>query len=162
MLPGDFAVVEIDSLPGRAIRFGQWLNGDGFVNYEHAVLYLGYGQILEAQPGGAVISPLNRYAPSKMLWSSNKISLAASERVALVDYGKMMVGTPYSAADYFSIAAARFHIRLPGLKKYVADSNHMICSQLVDYVYQKAGINLFKDGRWPGDVTPADLAELII
>jgi hypothetical protein len=37
----------------------------------------------------------------------------------------------------------------------------MICSQLVDQCYQDAGVHLFADGRWPGDVTPADLYRLI-
>ena len=37
----------------------------------------------------------------------------------------------------------------------------MICSQLVDQCYLEAGIHLYDDGRDPGDVTPADLAELV-
>ncbi len=44
---------------------------------------------------------------------------------------------------------------------YVASSKHMICSQLVDFVYMQSGIHLFNDGRWPGYVTPADLASLL-
>ena len=37
----------------------------------------------------------------------------------------------------------------------------MICSQLVDYCYLMAGVHLFNDGRWPGYVTPEDLANVI-
>ena len=37
----------------------------------------------------------------------------------------------------------------------------MICSQLVDEAYARAGVQLFDDGRLPGDVTPADLYGLI-
>jgi len=38
----------------------------------------------------------------------------------------------------------------------------MICSQLVAWCYEQAGIQLFSDERrWEGYVTPADLAELV-
>jgi hypothetical protein len=37
----------------------------------------------------------------------------------------------------------------------------MICSQLVDFCYAKAGVRLFADNRWEGYVTPADLAGLL-
>jgi hypothetical protein len=36
----------------------------------------------------------------------------------------------------------------------------MICSQLVDYCYRVNDVELFKDGRWPGYVTPACLYSL--
>jgi hypothetical protein len=48
------------------------------------------------------------------------------------------------------------------LKSYVANSRHMICSQLVDQVYFAAGVHLFDDGRIDGDVTPADLVNLLL
>ena len=37
----------------------------------------------------------------------------------------------------------------------------MICSQLVDEAYKRAGVQLFDDNRLPGDVDPNDLWELI-
>ena len=76
-------------------------------------------------------------------------------------YGNAHVG--YSAADYFAIAAYRFKVGIlvPGLKAYVGSSKHMICSQLVDQCYQYAGVQLFDDKRWPGYVTPGDLADLL-
>jgi hypothetical protein len=37
----------------------------------------------------------------------------------------------------------------------------MICSQLVDEAYLRAGVHLFDDGRDPGDVTPGDLLYVI-
>jgi cell wall-associated NlpC family hydrolase len=151
---------------GKLIRLGQLLNGDGFGDYEHAFIYIGdYGttgdlaaQIVEAEPGGARRTALNY---SSVLWSSGKIPLTDAQRAAIVTAAKKYVGTPYSAADYFALAAHRLHIPAPGLRAYVASSGHMICSQLVDACYADAGVHLFSDGRWPGYVTPGALADLL-
>jgi hypothetical protein len=61
--------------------------------------------------------------------------------------------------DY--LALALLHLHLPAaswVRKRVKSSGHMICSQLCDAVYRRAGIELFTDGRLEGDVMPADLA----
>ncbi|MFD0528969.1 hypothetical protein ACFQ1I_21765 [Kitasatospora arboriphila] len=41
----------------RLIRIGQWLNASGFADYEHAFVFVGDGQLVEAQPGGAELRP---------------------------------------------------------------------------------------------------------
>ncbi|QMU69514.1 hypothetical protein [Streptacidiphilus sp. P02-A3a] len=160
-LPGDFAVIRIAGDVGRLIRLGQWLNGDGYANYEHAFIYLGDGDLVEAEPGGARLSPLTEYDGCSPYWSTGRIALTEEQREALVAAAHRYVGVPYSFLDYGSIALARFHLRLPAVKRYVADTHHMICSQLVDQCYQDAGVHLFADGRIPGDVTPGDLYRLI-
>jgi phosphoglucomutase len=83
------------------------------------------------------------------------------QRTAVVAAARARIGTPYSAADYFAIAAHRFHLPVPWLRAYVASSKHLICSALVDRVFLDAGVPLFQDGRWEGYVTPASLDELI-
>lgn len=160
---GDFAVVKMHNTGGKLIEFGQYLNG-GFSDYQHAIIYIGNGQIVEAEPGGAVISQLSRYDRNDILWSTGRFSLTDAQRNAIVLNARSFVQTktPYSAADYFAIASHTMH--LPGsslLKNYVESSKHMICSQLVDKCYEMANFHLFQDGRWPGYVTPADLAHLI-
>ena len=161
-LPGDFAVVRMDGGVGRLIRIGQWLNGDGFADYEHAFVYLGGGQLVEAQPGGAELRPLSVYDGRPALWSTGRYALTDTQRAAIVAAARGYIGVPYSAADYVALAAHRFHLPVgPLIKGYVASSRHMICSQLVDQCYLDAGVHLFSDGRWPGYVTPADLAGLL-
>lgn len=160
--PGDFAVARLDGRIGRLIRFGQWLNGDGFADYEHAFVYVGDDQLVEAQPGGALLRPCSVYEGRPALWSSGHVALTPEQRAAVVAAACGYVGVPYSVLDYFALAAHRFHLPIgPLIKGYVADSRHMICSQLVDQCYQDAGVALFDDGRWPGYVTPADLAGLL-
>lgn len=73
-----------------------------------------------------------------------------------------MIGTPYGWAQYAAIAALTLRggvVAKPTgmLARYVARSPAMICSQLVDEAYRRAGIHLFADGRPPGYVTPGAL-----
>lgn len=158
--PGDFEVVPIGGTGGRLIHFAQWLNGDGFADYEHARLYLGDGKVVEAEPGGARIVPIT---PSDGgLWSTGLIVPTAAVRKKIVWTGYGCDGIGYSSMDYFALAAKRLHLDLitPGLRAYVKSSGHMICSQLVAYCYAAAGMPLFGD-EFTGDVTPADLANLL-
>ena len=145
---------------GRLIHLGQILNGDGFADYEHAFVYIGDGKIVEAEPGGAALAAIHY---KNILWSTGKIELSDPERALIIVSANGFIGTPYSAMDYFALATKRlgFGLIAPGLRKYVASSRHMICSQLVDACYQAAGVQLFKDGRWDGYVTPGALATLI-
>lgn len=158
--PGDFGLVEISGDVGKAIRFGQWLNGDGFKDFEHAFVYIGgsNGQIVEAEPGGARIATYHEYG-SPIYWSTGIIGLDSLTRAKIVIAAAGYVGTPYSVADYFSLAAKHLHLWAPGLNAYVKSSGHMICSQLVEKCYSDAGQPLF--GGFTGDVTPGDLCQLL-
>lgn len=153
--PGDFAVVSVGGDAGRAIRFGEWLNGDGFRDYEHAFIYLGDNQIVQAEPGGAAQTALGSYA--QILWSTDVIPLTDPQRKAICTAARGYVGVGYSALDYVALAAHRLRIPAPHLKAFIASTGHQICSQLVDQCYTDAGVHLFVDGRWPGFVTPAAL-----
>jgi len=155
--PGDFVVVKVEGVVGNLISFGEWLNGNGFTDYDHAEIYVGGGQTLGAYPGGARLRPVPP-AGLPQLWSTGRIELTADERSKIVSAALACQGIPYSPEDYFALAAHRLHIPAPGLKDYIADSGSMICSQLVDFCYDCAGVRLFSDGRWAGYVTPADLA----
>lgn len=152
-LPGDFGLTQITGDVGFLIRLGQWLNGDGFKNYEHAFLYLDDGTILEAMPGGAIISDPSKYSDIRV----STVPLTDQQRVDIVKYARELVGVPYSFLDYFAIAAKRFHLPIPGLTARVVKSGHMICSQIVDFCWDKAGVHLFDDGRLPNLVDPAEL-----
>lgn len=159
--PGDFFLVPIEGPVGKAIQFGQWLNGDGFGPVQHAGMYLGDGYSVEAFPGGAKKCLMSGPAYDGIIWSSGAIELTAGQRQRLAWKAIKYIGTPYSFLDYVGLALARFGLRSRLLKRYIASTGHMICSQLVDQCYNDAGIPLFSDGRIPGDVTPADLYNLL-
>jgi hypothetical protein len=157
--PGDIGLTNITGPVGWAIRAAQWLNGDGYTPYEHAFVVLPAGLLVEAQPGGAVIRPLTAYDARHVAYVSPP--LTDGQRTLIAETAAGLRGTPYSFLDYLALAAHRLHLPIPGLRRYVAASGHMICSQLCDEAYRRAGVHLFADGRWPGYVTPADLYALL-
>lgn len=183
--PGDFACVPVNGQAGALIRLGELLNGHGFSQYQHAEIYVGtagqllqfqqrmklelpmpapFGYTMSAYPGGARLKSLP-CRPGDLhgsLWSSGAISLAASERTAVVEAALSLRGVPYSALDYFALALHHFGISDPALQRKIESSKSLICSQLVDKAFQLAFIQLFTDHRWNGYVTPADLAGLIM
>lgn len=157
--PGDFALTKIAGITGAFISAGQALVGDA-APVQHALVYVGNGEIVQAMPGGAELIPLED-ANEPVIWSSGRILLSAAERMAVCLAARGLVGTPYSFLDYGSIALAHYRIRPRWVRDFVADSGHLICSQLVDEAYLRAGVHLFDDGRLPGDVTPGDLWRLL-
>jgi cell wall-associated NlpC family hydrolase len=152
--PGDFGLTRIAGKTGRLVSIGQRVIGSGSY-YTHAFVYVGNGEIIEAEPGGARRSTLQE--GKHVAYSA--IPLSCSRRSSIVRAAVALIGTPYSFLDYVAIGARRL-AHIDALERFVEDSHHMICSQLVDEVYRRAGIELFPN-RIPGDVTPGDLAKLI-
>jgi hypothetical protein len=152
--PGDFSLTKIRGGAGWFIRLGQALLGEGFRDYEHAYVNLGDGWIIEAEPGGAAICA-DHYDPATTVTSDWVLSDA--QRHAIVVAARTYSLIPYSFLDYVALVAHRWHIPVPGLRRYISSTGHVICSQLVDQVMLDAGVHLFADGRWPGYVSPADL-----
>ncbi|MFB7629686.1 hypothetical protein ACFC0M_01855 [Streptomyces sp. NPDC056149] len=159
-LPGDIGLTQISGATGQLIRFGQWINGDGFADYEHTFLVLPEDRLLEAEPGGARIRPLSEYQGTDVRYVCPR-RLTEQQRERICAAADHYVGVPYSFLDYLAIATHRIHLTVPGLRRYVASTHHMICSQLVDRCYQDGGVQLFSDGRWPGYVTPMALFKLL-
>ncbi|MDX2794028.1 C40 family peptidase [Streptomyces scabiei] len=157
--PGDFALTKIRGVTGSLISAGQHLVGDG-APIQHAFVYVGNDEVVQAMPGGAELIRLED-ASEPVVWSTGRIPLTAADRMRIVGAARGLVGTPYSFLDYASIALAHYRIRPAWVRDFVADTGHLICSQLVDEAYLRAGVHLFDDGRLPGDVTPGDLWKLL-
>lgn len=154
--PGMIGLTSISGDVGRAIELGEWLNGEGFQIWEHAFVLLPGGMILEAEPGGARIVPIHY---DTVYWCSGIYKLLTlpvlESRVTAT--AQPFKGIKYSFLDYAALSAHRLHIPAPGLKDFIADNGHMICSQMADEFYLRLGAHVFTDGRWAGDVTPAGL-----
>lgn len=156
---GTIGLTQIAGNVGKGIKFGEWLNGEGFHEWEHAFVLLPGQQILEAEPGkqGALIR--SYHYGDDVYWCTNirKLlgpSLADPVVQATADRLK---GTPYSFVDYLALSMHRLRIPAPGLKHFIETSKHEICSQLADDFYYRLRTQIFDDGRWPGYVTPASL-----
>lgn len=158
-LPGDFFVERSPGFGSALIRLGTRSR------YNHAGIVVDtHGTTLEAMPQGAVWRTLERghddvvvVRPPLLYLERIDIQGAASK------YGPtgLHPGVGYSHPGLIAIAAAQFGVRWPAaVKKHLADSGDLFCSQLVDQVLLDVGFHLYDDGRLPGDVSPGDLAEL--
>lgn len=189
--PGDFAAVRTGGDIGLAIRIGQWLNGGGFRDYEHALVCVGppltvgsiipdpmqgamsgiqgrtvkegevWIPVLEAQPGGSRVR--YRRVEDTDLWSTGIIDITPEQRSKVPSLVSGFTGITYSSLVYFALALHRLHVNTSALQNYINEHRQDICSQLVDQFELALGVHLFVDPpRWPGDVDPEDLANLLI
>lgn len=158
---GTIGLARIKGFVGWLVWIMQAINGD-FSKWTHAFMVLDDGTVYEAQPGGAIISPLEKYLDGRpVAWIPWDMSDGARQNV--VDIARQYVDTGYNWTTYFYLAAYRLRLwKLSAILKYrVSRSDKLICSQAVDFFYVKAGQHLFLDGRLPYDVTPGDLARLL-
>lgn len=125
----------------------------------HAAIYIGSGNVIEAHSKGAVVGSVKNYPHA--IWSSFTFQPGVEAKLYQAAIG--ILGTPYNFLDI----AAQFIVRVFGWKapgfvlRRVSDPDRLQCAQLVDVVYQRAGIQLFKDGRPDGLVAPSDLLAVI-
>ena len=160
-LPGTVGLTHVSGAAGLAIRWGQALDGAEYPQWEHALIAVGDGTIVEARPDGAVRVPEAQATGGGILWWTPDVD--QSVRAAAAQAAVGMVGTPYGWVDYVALAAVRLGLRhvIPGVQRRAASDTTMICSQLVAAAYAKAGVQLVP-GHPAWDVTPADLAKQAI
>lgn len=180
--PGDIVCIPVSGAMGIGIEVGQYLAArmQGFpaelLPYDHAEVYVGqadahgpHGYTYSAYPNDGTGTTTGKRAlpcpPAQLpgsIWSSGLYDPTPAQRSAIVGWCVAHPDVQYSWADYGAIAAHAMHLPLPGLKTYIAGTSHMICSYYSDASWAQAGMHLFTDGRWPGYVTPWDLAELFL
>lgn len=155
--PGDFRVVPVEGWGGLGIEVGQFLNREGWTRHDHAEVYLGEGQVASAHPDLPGIRPYTEVAGA--VWSTGVVPLTDSQRSGIVGWCREHADVPYGWADYAALTLHRLGSRDPALRRYIASTGTMICSQYTDAAYNHGGdVHLFTDGRWEGYVTPAMLA----
>jgi hypothetical protein len=157
--PGDFILVHIPGRGGTTIQLLQWMNGTGSDGFEHAAVYIGNDQCIEMSGGGIRVARVADYIRRPHRWSSGILNPSDGQRTDIVAAANhyLELDVDYSWEDYAALTAHRFHIPTPRLKKYIEDTGHMICSQLVDRTWTDGGFHLFDDHRWHGYVTPGHL-----
>ncbi len=160
---GTIGLTHVPSWLHPAIRLGHAAAGD-WSEWTHAFVVIDRSEVFEARPGGARIVGLDAYLAYKqrsgvpVFWLYGWPGPSVSQAAKLDEAARSLVGAGYSWLDYVSLAALRFGLRPRWIRHRVATSGRLICSQAVDELYRRVGIRLFDDGRSPGDVTPADLA----
>jgi hypothetical protein len=174
--PGSFGLSRIGGLLGKLIAAGQAFSGDGS-RFTHAFVVLDHGEVIEAMPGGARIVPIaDRLKHDEVVFCDAPVQgyLAASRwqdernqrviekavRWDIVRHARALEGTGYGYLQYLALGLVALGFQPKWLERYIADTGRMVCSQLVDEVYRRAGIHLFVDEtpeRLPQQVTPGDL-----
>lgn len=187
--PGAFGLAVIGGKVGKFVKWAQnWAERQDYI-YTHAFLILTNNEVIEAEPTGARIAPLDKYLDrDDVMFCDDPVEYAVHDfvmknggyigypdgigvpvnfaladhfernlRTNISDFGRSLKGVPYSYMDYVSLGLERFGLKVPCVERQVRRPDHLICSQLVDYVYVQNGIHLFDDGRLPNDVTPGDL-----
>lgn len=164
--PGAIGVVPVDGLGGLGIQLGELIN-DRRDGAQHAFVLLDDGTVLEAEPEGARVSPLEHCA-KPVAWIDPPLS--DDTRARIVRRARSKKGSGYNWWSYVWIGLSRFGMRPKWLRKRVADPDNNMCSQLCDLIWQEVAaelpadsadkrlLRLFDDGRLPGNVTPGDLA----
>lgn len=159
---GQYACIDIKGLKHFGIRFPNvmgWLI-KVFTNskYNHAFVYIGDGNIVEAQPSGAKVSKLTEYmSTDPVIWSSTPMTPDQVQRI--IEASHSCVGLGYGFLDILYIGMARIGFKQQWLLNRVLDENKMICSQLVAFAGKEAGITSWLCGQeYAQEVTPGELA----
>lgn len=178
--PGDVLLLRIEGFVGWLVWAMQVINKDTSY-WTHAAVVLDDDTVFEAQPGGAVITPLKKYLdrpgtvvsyyqrpkpgnPTEYELLPMANFMNGSRRASIVRDARAVYerGYRYAWATYLYLALYRFGIRPNWIKWQVQNPDAGICSQVADLLLADNGVHLFADGRMPYDVTPGDLGTLAL
>jgi hypothetical protein len=183
--PGSFFLTTIGGRTGWWVALAQTLVGIPS-RWTHAGI-IGYsGLTYEAAPGGVhvgsvldlqskphvvcdapVMESIRGMVLTRDVGAEERFYARVRQRV--INEACQLLGRPYSLLDYLALGLwhlgrkRRYDEPVRGFslaswaRERVQYSGHLICSALVDLVYDRANIHLYDDGRLPGDVTPSDL-----
>ena len=145
---GDYGCVSTSSFIGFLIQLGT------MTKYNHAFIYVGNNQIIEAMPGGVRLSPVSKY--ENIAWNRHE-EIADAQRDLIVKEALTHLGNKYSFIDYLAIIMRMTGFMAPyWLTNRLAKSSNTICSELVARVYRKIGLTI--EGDKPDYyITPSDL-----
>jgi uncharacterized protein YycO len=151
---GDFGVVKTSGFVGKLIRIGT------ASRWNHALIYIGKDEIVEANPKGVEVSPVSKYPT--IAWNRHE-DLTNKQRGEIAARAMLAVGTSYSfttiALIFFRIIGLRF---LSNIKFFqnLGKKDGYICSELVAECYRKSGLILINKDDFL--VVPGDLAERLV
>lgn len=155
--PGDWIVVATDGPAAAVIRGFEWHAANEadrpFAWANHAAI-VADGYLIEANPRGVQMAPLEKYAGHHWAWSSRELS--DEQREEIVGGAVALLGIPYSWLDILAIGASALGAVPDPVWHRLNRPDRLICSQLVAHVYEAAGDPLDKGPSCR--VTPAMLA----
>jgi len=148
---GDYFVVRTTGIAARLIQLGTWSK------WNHAGIYIGHGQVVEARPTGVSVSPLSKYDNDQIIWNTDQNSLTEAERNKLVLFATGFCGDGYGVWSILALGFKCLGLSIFPVNWLAEKENRVICSQLVAWSYSHVGIKLTHKRH--ALVTPKDLAE---
>lgn len=125
----------------------------------HVVVAVSETKCISAQPGGAVITPIDYR--DDIMWS--QFDLTPEQAQACADWARAREGRPYNFINGALIGIyCLFRMPLPDFitDRFITDDSYQ-CAQLADAALtQGAGIDVFTDDRYPGGVYPGSFGRL--
>jgi len=147
--PGCYGVSHGSGITGELIRHAteSWAG--------HAFVYIGDGQIIQAEPPHALVSPAASHPDA--VWNAHD-ELTDQQREAIVARAHALVGCPYDYPAYIGFALELLKIRNGQELDPVFRSDHWrVCSALVADCYEYAGVPVDTGLPYPNLISPADL-----
>jgi len=152
LLPGTYCCVSTTGLFGRVIRMVTRSR------YDHALIYLGSGDIVEATVTGVRISRLASYSGRPMCANAAE-AMTDTQRAGVCAKGRSFAGDEYGWGTIALIALRLAGIRSRWLTRLLSDRDAVICSQLVCEAGEAEGLTSWQCGEpSPQFVEPAELA----
>lgn len=170
ILPGDVMVVYDTTIPAELIRIGEMLQHQPD-KWDHVLMFShrdanGTPWAMEAHPGGigwTAAADLQRYLNSHHTINNIGQPKTADQRVALVNQGKQLFGTPY---DWVGIGADFLNTFGPAIwqpRSGVVPA-HLVCSSYLAYLYHmvRLGAPDYIDGKTLRTVMPSAWGTFIL
>jgi hypothetical protein len=153
VLPGCYGVSRSAVITGELIRHATESRAG------HAFVYIGNGQIIEAAPPAARVSPVASHPDA--VWNA-RFPLTGAQRERICARARALVGCPYDYPAYVGFALKVLKLRDGAELDPVFKADHWrVCSALVADCYAYAGIRLGAALKEPNLISPADLYNTI-
>lgn len=158
----------IDGRTGAFVRLGQLLMGASRADskWSHSALVGPRGTVYEAMPAGMQQNSLQTYlddlaAGDEVMFINVPLTPQQRINVQRAADGMVRNGIGYSFSSYLYLALKRLGLNSKWLRRRIADSSNVICSQACDVVLNRAGWKTFDDGRSYLDIIPSDYVKLL-
>lgn len=153
-LPGTIGVVATNGFVPGIIRLGTRSH------FDHVVIAVGEGRIVEAMPGGVRVRFEDEY--DDIGWATTE-PLDPAARAVMASTALAAIGTAYNWPAIAVFTVRTFASWLPHrrLSRWADNRDAVICSELAVRCMRAAGIESF-GGRPAATVSPADFANLIL
>jgi uncharacterized protein YycO len=151
---GDYFVVHTTGVPAKLIQFGTRSK------WNHAGIYIGNNEIIEARPSGVKKAPITKYDGLPIIWSDE--NLTQEQREEIVRFAKGFENDGYGI---WSIVALGFKCLTFGVPFLPANwmavrEKRVICSQLVAWAYSHVKIKISTKPH--ALVTPKDISKRLL